>query len=113
MQDTCQILARGTAEDEYNLPVESWSILATYDCGFDPDISRYGMQEAMDETEVSTVNAALRLPLEAEDQALNTYRIQITHRFGVALSEQPVYEIVGDPERGPSGLVLKLKVLTE
>jgi hypothetical protein len=110
MQDQAQLLERSSAsDDDYGLPVETFTAGTLYDCGLDPS----AMDEGMDETEVVMMDAKLRLPLSAQDDLDNVDRIKITKRFGVTLTAQPVYEIVGDPERGPSGLVLNLKLLTD
>jgi hypothetical protein len=108
MMDTCVLLERSTYEDNLGLPVETFTPDSSYSCGFDPDPST----EEMDESEVAMMDAALRLPLEAESDLANVDRIRLTDRFGVAITSVD-YEIIGRPERGPSGLVVKLALVTE
>lgn len=108
MQDTCQHLQRSTVADSFNLPAETFTAMLSYRCGFEPA----SLDEGMEVTEVAMVDAKLRLPLSVESVITNVDRLKITHRFGVAWAEQPVFEIVGKPERGPSGLVYNLKRLT-
>lgn len=110
MQDQCQLLTRSTpSDDDYGLPEETFTAGALYDCGFDPS----ARDEAMDETEVVMMDAKMRLPLSAQGDFSNVDRWKITKRFGATLSSQPIYKIIGDPERGPSGLVLNLKLVTD
>lgn len=110
MQDTCVLQPRTTgAADNYNLPTETWPDGSSYACGLKPR----DRDEAMDAAEVPLVDARLRLPLSAEASLSNVDRIKITRRFGVTLSTPISYEIVGPPRRGPSGLVLDLKQVTD
>jgi hypothetical protein len=109
MQDTCVILSRSTAGDAYGWPVETWSDGTTTVCGFDPDPK----EEGMDESQVPRFDAMLRLPLARESLITGSARVKITKRYGVTLSTQPVYEVVSGPDRGPSGLVVKLEKVTD
>ncbi len=110
MQDEAQLLTRSSSSnDDYGRPVEVFTAGALYDCGFDPSAEA----EGMDEAEVAQMAAKMRLPLSAQGDFDNADRWKITKRFGVTLTSQPDYEIVGDPERGPSGLVLNLKLVTD
>jgi hypothetical protein len=51
----------------------------------------------------------LRLPLGTAVDAAD--RIEIVQRFGVAHAGE-MYEVVGDPRQGPSGLVCSLAAVT-
>ena len=108
MQDECQILSYAQAgKDGWNRPLSDYPISDTVSCGFDATANK----EVMDGTEVAITDARLRLPLGTALD--NRDRILITHRFGSSLAEQPVYEIIGKPQRGPSGLVLNLTLVTD
>jgi len=109
MQDTCVILTRSTAADGYNWPVESWANGIETICGlnFDPQ------NEAMQASQVSEIDLEMRLPLGRESLVTVTDRVKITKRYGVTISLQPVYEVISGPDRGPSGLVVKLKQVTD
>ena len=109
MQDTCVILTRSTAVDDYNWPVESWADGVVSVCGlnFDP------RTEGMTDTQVEQVDLEMRLPLGKESLITATARVKVTKRYGVTISPQPVYEVVSGPDRGPSGLVVKLERVTD
>jgi hypothetical protein len=58
--------------------------------------------------EMHAFDAQLRLPINTVISGVD--RVRITHRFGVMLLNIGVeYELIGEPMRGPSGLVLKLR----
>jgi hypothetical protein len=109
MQDTCLHLACTTTNNEYGMPDESWSEALAYPCGFDPMVR----PEAMPETDVPMTDAKLRISIDVQGVINEHDRLRITHRFGVLLSAPLDYEIVGLPERGPSGLMFSLKKVTE
>lgn len=110
MQDTCYLLRRTThGPDEWGQEKFTWertTPAAPLACGVDPG----GPREAHGSGEVGLLDVALRLPL-ATDVAV-TDRVELLTRYAVALDPSALYEIVGPVERGPSGLVLKLRVLT-
>jgi hypothetical protein len=109
MQDTCTVLTytAGSA-DVYGLPAETWATGSSYACGFEP----VRPDELMDATEAPVIDARLRLPLAAESAVGNTSRIRLTKRYGVTITAQD-YDIVGPVKRGPSGLVMELKLVTD
>ena len=110
MQDTCQLLRRSSSTvDDFNRPVEVWTVVAAYVCGYEP-LQR---EEGMEETEVGQLDARLRLPLAVESELDSDDRLKITKRFGVTLSAPPTLDIVGLARRGPSGLVLDLRLVTD
>lgn len=109
MQDTAQHLQRTTTTDAYNRPVETFTPRLSYSCGFAPNPS----QEGMENSQVPMADATLRIPLSVESVIDTDDRLKITHRFGVALAAPETFEIIGQPERGPSGLVYNLKRMTK
>jgi hypothetical protein len=110
MQDTCVILTRTAgAADAYGYPAETWSAATTTACGID----EHAQDEAMGDGEVVMVDAVIRLPIALDGTFDGSDRVQVTHRFGVALDAAVTYEIMGNPERGPSGLVLNLQKVTD
>lgn len=109
LNDTIQHIRRQTATNEYGQPDVTWVLAESYACGFQP----VAKPEAMNDTEVPLVDAKLRLPLTLESTIAHTDRVKLTHRFGEALADPQTYEIVGLPERGPSGLVYNLKRVTD
>lgn len=110
MQDTCVLLTRSEAStDEYNLPVVEWTESDPISCGLgfeSPD-----REEGMDLAEVAMAEPKLRLPIDTD--ITNVDRVRMTYRFGVALDTALTFELVGNPTRGPSGLVVQLKAVTD
>lgn len=107
MMDTCRVLVftAGTS-NAYGQPAITYVAGAAIVCGWKPNT-----KEMMADTQVPTWDGRLRMPIATA--VGNKDRIRLTHRYGVALSPTQDYEIVGNPERGPSGLVLKLKSVTD
>lgn len=107
MMDTCT-LDRYTdgGADIYGTPNPTWVSDTPIACGFNTT----RVEEVLGQTMVPAAEAAIRLPLAT---VLNPKdRITITHRFGVAITAQS-YTVVGDAERGPSGLKVGLKKVTD
>jgi hypothetical protein len=110
MQDTCQLLRREeVGTDDYGYKHQEFAVVMATLCGFHPTATK----EVMDGAEVALTDAQVRLPLSLHAEVGNLDRIKITHRFGVELTDQPVYEVIGEAKRGPSGLVLNLRLVTE
>ena len=110
MQDTCQILTYDpSSTDDYGMPVEVWTLGDVVACGFDPS----AREEINFGTEVAMTDAVLRLPIDTD--ITNHDRIKMLRRYDDDLEEtdQEKYEILGNPERGPSGLVLNLRRITD
>lgn len=107
MQDQCVILGYVTGErSPYNTPNEEWVEAGSSVCG----VKEGSRSEVMDGTEVVLADAELRLPIDTSIDRRD--RIQVTHRYGVAV-EPVTYEIIGKPRRGPSGLQLMLREVTD
>lgn len=107
MLDTCvRLVYTEGAADAYGKPVVSHVAGDTLACGFHPSNSR----EALDGAEVVLTDGALRLPVGTPMDARD--RIRLTRRYGATLSTPYEFEIVGEPLRGPSALVLSLARLT-
>lgn len=106
--DTCRICSYSEgAANGWGHRTSAWPLSDAIACGFDPG----GAREVLGEAQIAMRPATLRLPLDTDVQAHD--RIQITHRHGSALSEPVYYAIIGTPERGPSGLVLKLELVPD
>lgn len=106
MMDTCDLLVRDETDraDEYGMPVANWIVQATVSCGLDMRPS----QEARN-AEAKLFDARLRIPIDTTFSQVD--RVRITHRFGAMLEAPLEYEIIGQPQRGPSGLRLELRGL--
>ena len=106
-----------TTVNAYNLPVAAYvRASSATPCGVKPtsnEVQRSG--------EVGTVDIELRLPIGT---AIGEHDLfLLTKRYGVPLTDTStvngssvtgqLYSVFGPPERGPSGLVVKLKTVTE
>lgn len=116
MMDECELLTRSTdATDPYGYPAEMFTVTATLQCGLShSQTNDEAMLEFAGGTQAPMEIRQLRLAVDTSsvsDRLSNLDRIRITRRFGTAVT--PVtYEIVGDPQRGPSGLLLRLQKVT-
>lgn len=108
MQDKCIIMVYSAEDGDYGPSMD----YPTYTAG-DPVVCGYKptSKEVMDGSQVAMTDGKLRLPIGTDVSHLD--RIRLTHRFGVALSTPETFEILGQPERGPSGLVLNLRMVTD
>ena len=105
MQDVCRVYAYSSAPDAYGNPSPTYTAGSPVVCGFKPT-----SREVQGSGEVDMVDAKLRLPIATTLDSRD--RIEVTHRYGVAITPE-MYEVFGPPERGPSGLVVDLKLVTE
>jgi hypothetical protein len=107
MMDTCILGERvELSRDVYGMPVVGWSWGDPVICGLNP----VKHVEIMDGTEVVLTDAMLRLPIDTVITHVD--RVQITHRYGEALIMPWVFACIGMPRRGPSGLLLNLRMIT-
>lgn len=74
-------------------------------CGF----AYGGQNEVKDGSQAPIYDATLRLPIDTT--IANIDRVQVTQRHGVAITPE-YYTIEGKPSRGPSAIVLNLKLIT-
>ena len=111
MFDTCELLTYGAGTvDAYGKPAVSYTSAGTSACGVEHAnaIGEGGRpSEALGKTEVPRMTRQLRLPLTADVNHLA--RVRVTHRYGVALVTPELYEVVGLPQRGPSGFVAEIR----
>lgn len=106
MHDTCVMLTRITgAVDAYNRQQELYQAGSPIACGLDMRESR-----EVGDTRVPLYDARVRLPITTDITHLD--RIGVTHRYGERLSTVLYYDVVGEPLRGPSALVLNLRTAT-
>lgn len=107
MMDTCTIdVYTIGSTDAYGAPVPTWPAGSPLSCGFHV----FKVDEVLGQTMVPTADAQVRLPIGTALGAKD--RITVTKRFGVAVTNVS-YVIVGDAVRGPSGLVVNLKRVSD
>lgn len=105
MMDAAIVLTRAAASGDYGYGPATYTAGSTLACGFDPK-----PREVMGDTQVEMSDGRLRLPIATTVTHLD--RVKVTKRFGVTTPAQ-TYEILGQPRRGPSGLVLNLRRVTD
>lgn len=106
MQDTCQVLVYSSADDAYNNPSPTYTPGSAISCG----VELVGPDEVQESGEVPVIDARIRLPINTTIDARD--RIRVTHRYGEDVTDED-YEIEGPVQRGPSGLVVTCRVVTE
>lgn len=106
MQDTCLILAYSSTTDTYGNPVAYYAPGDATSCG----LEHVNPREVQASGEVPVIQARLRLPIDTSIDERD--RVQITHRYGGAVTAQ-TFEIVGPVKRGPSGIVLNLRMVDD
>ena len=107
MMDACTIGAYHAVPDGYGIPTPTYAAGSPTICGLNENVR----QEVQSRGEVVMVDAVLRLPVGTVVDSRD--RITITHRLGGELTVKPVYNIIGSPRRGASGLLLNLALVTE
>jgi len=108
MQDVCvPMTMTGGDGDDYNIPIVAYADGASLACG----LRMVRPDEAMGEAEVALFEAELRLPVDTDISHLD--RVRVTHRYGEVLETPLTFELAGKPRRGPSGLVLRLRLVTK
>jgi len=104
MQDTCQVLVYSSAADGYGNPSPTYTAGDAIACG----LELVSPSEKQASGDVPVIDARLRLPIDTTIDERN--RIQVTHRYGEELDTAQIFEIEGPVKRGPSGLVLDLRL---
>lgn len=106
MMDTCRRLVwTYIGDDELGNPIYDYVPGATLVCGLNPDPAT----ELAGDTQLTVADARLRLPIGTVLD--NRDRLEILTRNGEALSPTLVYEILGQPRRGVTGLILDLRTV--
>ena len=110
MQDKCELLDYQTVgQDEFGNPIKAYAVMDTVDCGYAPN----RQVEVMDGTQVAVTDAQVRLSLDNEATIDNLGRVRITYRFDEQLVSPISYEVIGQASRGPSGLLVNLRLVTD
>lgn len=106
LMDTCVVLTYVGVTGDYGYGTPTYTSGTPIPCGFNGKA-----REVMQDTQVVLTDGSLRLPLETV--VTNLDRIALTHRFDVQLVPGELYEILGAPERGPSGMRLNLRIVSD
>ena len=106
MPHTAAILNRTAVANQYGEQETTYTSVWVGPCGE----NRTPGKEITVNRESVQIDAVLRLPKVSEAYISQGDRISITHRFGVALPTAVVYEAVGLPSHGPSGIQINAKI---
>ena len=107
MQDVCRVGAYQATDDGYNLPSVEYIYGDEVTCG----LELVHPSEEHSSGEVPIIDARLRLPIDTAIDERD--RIRVEQRYNEALTTAQVYEIEGPVKRGPSGLVLELRLVDD
>jgi hypothetical protein len=108
MMDTCTLLVYTSTVDEFGEPIATYTPGGSFRCGFDPTATRERNADEPGTDRVIT-DGRLRLPLTAQGVVKPADRIQLTHRYGVALVRPMLLDVIGEPLAGPSALVVNVQ----
>jgi hypothetical protein len=104
--DACKLGSATAANWGDDPGVDTFSYANEIACGF-----KYEPKgEIKDGSHAPLFDAVLRLPVDTD--VTNVDRVQMTGRHGEALDPVEYYAVEGKPSRGPSALVLNLKLIT-
>ena len=107
MQDVCRVGSYQSTDDAYNLPDVEYVYSTETACG----LEMVSPEEEQASGEVSVIDAHLRLPI---DTVVTEHdRIRVEQRYNEALTNPLVFEVEGPVKRGPSGLVLELRLVDD
>lgn len=98
------------ATDAYGIPVDTWVEGSVTVCGYDGRRHiETGVPGGTGATQVALTDGRLRLPIDADVSTLDRFRL--TERFGVMLETPILYEFIGETRRGPSGLLVDVRLV--
>jgi hypothetical protein len=103
MMDTCRIHTYAeSSADGYGVPVAGYTTGAALSCGYKARSTR----EVQQGNQTVLIDGELRLP---QDTVINSLdRVEITHRYGEAITPTLLFSIIGQPALGPSAIVVNL-----
>lgn len=105
--DSCTIdVYTDAGADAFGNPNPSWVSGSEIDCGFQP----MDPDEVLESSDVPVADGKLRLPITSNISAED--RVTITKRHGTDTTDV-TYEVAGPIMRGPSGLVVYLRQVTD
>lgn len=108
MGDTCTLHKWAPTLDDYGTEVPGYTDTTGVACGLDVTGGVGSNERRRPDGTITTIGATLRLSLDDGDGLTEEDRITVTHRNGEVLSPALAYGIDGQPQRGPTGYVLRL-----
>ena len=108
MMDTCTLHKWAPTVDDYGTEIPAYTDTAGVDCGLDVTGGVGSNERRRPDGTITTIGATLRLSLDDGAGLTEEDRITVTHRNGELLAPALAYGIDGQPQRGPTGYVLRL-----
>ncbi|MCB0106904.1 MAG: hypothetical protein KDE53_13375 [Caldilineaceae bacterium] len=107
MMDTCVVMTYNAGiTDTYGNSGSSYIDTSPVICGYKPT----GTREVQQGNETVMIDGELRLPIGTTIKS--TDRIRLVTRYGEAITPL-LFSVVGQPAQGPSGIVVKLRKVTD
>ena len=107
MQDTCTLRKWAPTVDNYGTEIPAYTDTPGVDCGLDVSAAGGREQRRPDGT-IVIIAATLRLSLDDGAGLTEEDRVTVTHRHDELLTPALAYGIDGQPQRGPTGYVVRL-----
>jgi len=113
MGDTCTLRKWAPTTDNYGTEIEGWTETTGVACGLDVSGGGTGGgtgggERRRPDGTITTIGATLRLSLADGAGLTEEDKVTVTHRNGELLTPALAYGIDGQPQRGPTGYVLRL-----
>jgi hypothetical protein len=106
MMDTCTLRKWAPTTDNYGTEIEGWTETTGVACGL--DVTAGGREQRRPDGTIVVISATLRLSLEDGAGLTEEDKVTVTHRNSELLTPALAYGIDGQPQRGPTGYVLRL-----
>jgi hypothetical protein len=106
MMDTCTLRKWAPTTDNYGTEIEGWTETTGVACGL--DVTAGGREQRRPDGTIVVISATLRLSLEDGAGLTEEDKVTVTHRNSELLAPALAYGIDGQPQRGPTGYVLRL-----
>jgi hypothetical protein len=104
MLDECVRMAWSSSRNSYGEVVESWPSETTLACGVE---MTGGEEKRRADGTVTVVDAVIRLPIGTALDVRD--KIRVTKRHGTTLGTALTFEVIGEPMRGVSALVVECR----
>lgn len=109
MMDTCTLRKWAPTTDNYGTEIPAYTETTGVACGLDVSGGGTGgSEQRRPDGTITTISAALRLSLDDGAGLTEEDKVTVTHRNGELLTPALAYGIDGQPQRGPTGYVLRL-----
>jgi hypothetical protein len=106
MMDTCTLRKWASTTDNYGTEIEGWTETTGVASGL--DVTAGGREQRRPDGTIVVISATLRLSLEDGAGLTEEDKVTVTHRNGELLAPALAYGIDGQPQRGPTGYMLRL-----